>query len=128
MIDTRRISFEKALTCPRCAQRVPSHFIPEALRSWVECYWPDCEQHWWAMALRRGPLEPQLAAVFGAELAPALVAEWPVPSELPSNGYLQISVSRNQFREFVSVGARAMLYKLYSPLTCPPRVPQISSS
>lgn len=128
MIDTRRVSFQKTLTCPRCAREVPSTFTPESLRSWVECYRHGCEQHWWAMALRRGPLEPQLAAVFGAELAPALMAEWPIPSVLPTNGYLQLSVSRNQFREYVGVGARAMLYKLYSQLTCPTRTPQVSSS
>lgn len=92
------------LECPRCAVRVDG-FEPEALRGIHVCFKRRCGQHWWAMRLAAGPIEPQLAIVFGPELAADLMRTWMLPREAPRPLYWQLSLTRHQSTQLKSTGS-----------------------
>lgn len=105
MIRTSSVVLQ--LQCPRCDVRVDG-FDPEVFRGIQVCYKRRCEQHWWAMRLHAGAVEPQLADVFDA-LAPELIRTWALPRELDRPAFWQLSLSRNQASRLRASGSVAFL-------------------
>lgn len=107
-----RSSLVEQLTCPRCARHQGSAIEAEAFRALLVCSRRDCGQHFWAMWLLPGPIEPQLADVFGPELARENVTEWHLPHAITRPMLWELSLSRNQYEAHAKNGSRSMLRAL----------------
>jgi hypothetical protein len=96
------------LTCPRCGRVNTSLPVVASLRALPECYNQRCHQRWYAIYLNAGPVEPQLATIFGEDLARSLVALWQLPPTLDRRMYWQLALSARQVQEHGGAGARRL--------------------
>jgi hypothetical protein len=104
------------LRCPRCerAFEVADLTDFEQFRAFPVCGSRSCRQRWWAMILHQGAVEPQLAAVFGEEIAPDLMQQWKLPNTVRQQLFWHISISQTQYEEHGRSGSRSLLKFLAS--------------
>lgn len=86
------------LACPECFQRFVG-VRADAVRADMKCQRPGCPQHWWAMALAAGLVQPQLAEAVGDELAPILLRTYHLPTRLEVPMFWQLSLSGREARD-----------------------------
>jgi hypothetical protein len=102
-------SLAEILTCPRCKRIDHGFHATESLRAIRECYNQRCRQHWYVIWLGAGPVEPQLATIFGEDLAREQMALWQLPERLMQPMFWQLALTRNQFDEHGALSSRSLL-------------------
>lgn len=95
---TRPLCLVASMQCPdpRCQKRVYD-FDPEVFRGAIRCARPKCGRRWWAMRLHPGGVLPQLAAVFGEELALDLFGLYGFPDSIAAPMFWQLSLSGTEY-------------------------------
>lgn len=113
MDDRSRVSsLVESIRCPRCGRKPVALQATETFRGRATCWWEPCSQCWWAMLLRVGPIEPQLAEVFGEELAHRLIQVWVLPTTIAKPKFWQLSLSRRLDQQNASAGSVQLLAEL----------------
>lgn len=92
--------------CPLCGKGFYGLGIDVlTFRADFACRRKGCPQHWWAMRLHAGAVEPQLAAAFSPELAAELIIRFALPDSMAQPLYWQLALTgheayhRNRARE-----------------------------
>ena len=99
----------RRLTCPRCHRTDSLVRVPHSVEAVHECVNQRCRQHWYAIYLRAGAVEPQLIPIFSAAIARENMRLWQLPATLREPMFWQLALSRNQFAAHGALSSRGLL-------------------
>lgn len=111
-----RSSVVDVLTCPHCwqVQSVKREDV-DVLRGQPKCFIRRCGKSWWAMELHSGPVQVQLAAVFGDEIAGLLMQTYhnTLPAKLERPMFWQLLLSKPEGHEVNQAGILSFVRRIH---------------